>query len=545
MDHLTLKKYEKLGPFEIKDFLAKVATKSAADSDSALAYLNAGRGNPNWVATEPREAFFLLGQFAVTESKRVFDLPPGVGGMPKVAGSAARMAAWLETHKAMPGAEFLQKLVPWAVKKFSFDADKFVGELTDSIIGDHYPVPDRMLVHNEEVVHEYLQWAMCGEPRPKGKFKIYAVEGGTAAMCYIFKSLKSNRILNPGDTIALGTPIFTPYLEMAHLEDYDLKFVEVAAKQENRFQYSDEELKKLLNPKVKAFFVVNPGNPYAVALSRETIKKIGAVLKKRPDLILLTDDVYGTFVPGFQSLMGAFPKNTIGVYSYSKYFGCTGWRLGTIAVHEDNIFDRMIAKHPESIKKKLDKRYGTLTLEPRKIAFIDRIVADSRDVALNHTAGLSLPQQVMMTLFSAAELMDEKKDYQKACIGIVKKRVHATLEGLGLEVPPNELFDFYYGLIDFEFWARKNLGEDIVKWMKVNVHPLDIVFRLAEEHGIVLLNGSGFAAPDWSVRISFANLEDHVYDDIGRAVRSIAKGYRAAYDADMAKKGGKAPRAKR
>jgi aspartate 4-decarboxylase len=491
------------------------------------------------VATEPREAFFLLGQFAVTESKRVFDLPPGVAGMPKVAGSAARLAAWLGQHQSMPGAGFLQKMVPWAVKKFGFDADKFVGELTDSIIGDHYPVPDRMLVHNEQVVHEYLQWAMCGEPHPKGKFKIYAVEGGTAAMCYIFKSLKSNRILNPGDTIALGVPIFTPYLEMAHLEDYDLKFVEVHAKQENRFQYPDEELKKLLNPKVKAFFVVNPGNPYAVAISEETIKKIGAILKKRPDLILLTDDVYGTFVPGFRSLMGAYPHNTIGVYSYSKYFGCTGWRLGTIAVHEDNIFDRMIAKHPESIKKKLDKRYGTLTLEPRKIAFIDRIVADSRDVALNHTAGLSLPQQVMMTLFSAAELMDEKKDYQKACIGIVKKRVHATLEGLGLEVPPNPLFDFYYGLIDFEFWARKNLGEDIVTWMKKNVHPLDIVFRLAEEHGIVLLNGSGFAAPDWSVRISFANLEDHVYDDIGRAVRSIAKGYRAAYEADKAKGKGK------
>src|SRR6266403_825710 len=100
-----------------------------------------------------------------------------------------------------------------------------------------------MLVHNEQIVHEYLEWAMCGNPRPEGKFKIYAVEGGTAAMCYIFKSLKSNRILNPGDTIALGVPIFTPYLEMAHLEDYDLHYIEVHAKQEDRFQYPDEELK--------------------------------------------------------------------------------------------------------------------------------------------------------------------------------------------------------------------------------------------------------------------------------------------------------------
>jgi len=529
MEHSTLQKYEKLGPFEIKDFLAKVASKAA--KDASISYLNAGRGNPNWVATEPREAFFLLGQFALTESKRVLDLPPGVGGMPKAPGIAGRLEDWLKKHAEMPGASCLQAMVPWAVAKFRFDADAFVHELVDSIIGDHYPVPDRMLVHNEQIVQEYLQWAMCGSPRPKGTFKLYAVEGGTAAMCYIFKSLKSNRILNPGDTIALGVPIFTPYLEMAHLEDYALEFVEVHAKQEHRFQYPDDELDKLLDPKVKAFFVVNPGNPFAVAMSPETIKKIGAVLKKRPDLILLTDDVYGTFVRGFRSLMGEFPRNTIGVYSYSKYFGCTGWRLGTIAVHEDNIFDEMIAKHPEPIKKVLDKRYGGLTLEPRKLAFIDRIVADSRDVALNHTAGLSLPQQVMMTMFSLAELMDEKKAYQQACIGIVKKRVQATLEGLDIEVGPNEYFDYYYGLIDFEFFARKYLGDEMVAWMKQHVHPLDIVFRLAEDHGIVLLNGSGFAAPDWSVRISFANLDDHVYDDIGRAMRAIARGYRQAYEA--------------
>ena len=407
MDVLTLREYETLSPFEIKDFLAKAALK--ATKSASMAYLNAGRGNPNWIATEPREAFFLLGQFAILESKRTMELPAGVGGMPKPAGVADRLEGWLRGHRDMPGAPFLEKMVPWTVKRFGFEPDKFVHELVDSIIGDNYPVPDRMLVHNEQIVHEYLQWAMCGTPRPNGKFKLYAVEGGTAAMCYIFKSMKANRLLNPGDTIALGVPIFTPYLEMPHLEDYDLKIVDVRAPQENRFQFTDDELKKLLDPKIKAFFVVNPGNPSAMALSADTIKKIGAILKKRPDLILLTDDVYGTFVPGFRSLLGEFPKNTIGVYSYSKYFGCTGWRLGVIAVHDDNIFDDMIAKHPEATQKKLDKRYGALTLEPRKIKFIDRIVADSRDIALNHTAGLSLPQQVMMSLFSLAELMDEKK----------------------------------------------------------------------------------------------------------------------------------------
>ncbi len=533
-DIQTLKKFEALSPFEIKDELINLAKATSKRTQSA--FLNAGRGNPNWVATTPREGFFLLGQFAITESKRVMEHPAGIGGMPQAKGITGRYEAWLAKHSDMPGAGFLSAMLPFAVKKFDFDPDAFVHELVDSIIGDNYPVPDRMLVHNERIVHEYLLWAMCGQPRPAGKFDIYAVEGGTAAMCYIFKSLKANRLLLPGDTIALGTPIFTPYIEMTHLEDYDLKVVQIRAPQENRFQFTDEEIKKLEDPKIKAFFVVNPANPSGMGLSPETIAKLTNLVKtKRPDLMLLTDDVYGTFVHGFRSLLGELPHNTIGVYSYSKYFGCTGWRLGAIAIHEDNIFDKMIAKLPDAAVKALDKRYGPLTLEPRKLKLIDRIVADSRVVALNHTAGLSLPQQVMMTLFSLAEMMDDKKAYQAACMEIVNKRLWSLLDGLGLadKLTPNPNYDAYYGLIDFEFWARKNIGDAAVEHLKKNVHPLDLAFRLAEDHGVVLLNGGGFDAPEWSLRVSLANLPDDVYDDIGRGVRTIARGYRDAYEASQ------------
>ena len=530
MESINLQDFEKLGPFEIKDELIKLAKKTSRTTQSA--FLNAGRGNPNWIATKPREGFFLLGQFAITESKRVMEHPAGIGGMPQAQGIAGRLEAWLTKHADMPGAPFLSAMVPFAVKRFGFEPDAFVHELVDSIIGDNYPVPDRMLVHNERIVHEYLMWAMCGNPRPAGKFDLYAVEGGTAAMCYIFKSMKANRLLHPGDTIALGTPIFTPYLELPHLEDYGLKFITIQAPQENRFQFTDTELKKLEDPNVKAFFLVNPGNPTGVALSKEVIGKIANLVKtKRPDLMLLTDDVYGTFVNDFRSLLGELPENTIGVYSYSKYVGCTGWRLGVIAVHENNIFDKMIAKLPDADLKALDKRYGTLVLEPRKIRFIDRIVADSRDVALNHTAGLALPQQVMMSLFSLAEMMDEAKLYQKACMEIVHRRAKAMIDGLGIEVSPNTLYNAYYGLIDFEFWARKNIGQEAVDYLKKNVHPLDLAFRLAEDHGIVLLNGGGFEAPDWSLRVSLANLPDEAYEEIGRGVRSIARGYRATFEA--------------
>jgi aspartate 4-decarboxylase len=530
VDLLNLHTFETLSPFEIKDELIKLARKSSRTTQSA--FLNAGRGNPNWIATTPREGFFLLGQFAITESQRVMEHPAGLGGMPQPQGIAKRLETWLNQHLESRGATFLSSMVRFAVKKFGFEADAFVHELVDSIIGDNYPVPDRMLVHNERIVHEYLMWAMCGDPRPTGKFDLYAVEGGTAAMCYIFKSLKANRLLRAGDTIALGSPIFTPYIELPHLEDFALNIVNIQAPQENRFQFTDAELKKLEDPKIKAFFLVNPGNPTGAALSHEVIAKIAKLVKtKRPDLMILTDDVYGTFVHDFRSLMGELPHNTIGVYSYSKYMGATGWRLGVIAVHEDNLFDKTIAKLPAADLKALDNRYGALTLEPRKLKFIDRIVADSRDIALNHTAGLSLPQQVMMSLFSLAELMDDAKLYQKACMEILHRRAMAMVEGLGIEVSPNPLYDAYYGLIDFEFWARKNIGEDAVDYLKKHVHPLDLAFRLAENYGIVLLNGGGFNAPDWSLRVSLANLGDEVYEDIGRGVRSVARSYRDAFEA--------------
>jgi aspartate 4-decarboxylase len=523
---MDYEEWSKMSPFEIKDGMIKFAKQTAEKSAQTL--LNAGRGNPNWVATTPREGFFTLGRFALTESRRTMENEQaGLGGMPQMKGIAGRFEAWLAKNADEPGADFLAKMLEFAVKTFKFDADAFVHELVDSIIGDNYPVPDRMLVHNEKIVQRYLDWAMCGDKPPAGKFDLYAVEGGTAAMCYIFKSMMTNRLLKKGDTIALGTPIFTPYIEIAELEDYAFKTVHVKAVQENRFQFPDSELKKLEDPKIKAFFLVNPGNPTSMAVDPPTMKKlVDLVKKKRKDLILLTDDVYGTFVTGFRSLMAELPYNTIGVYSFSKYFGCTGWRLGVIALHEKNIIDDMIAKLPDKEKKALDKRYGAITLAPRELKMIDRIVADSRDVALNHTAGLSLPQQVMMMLFCLSELMDTKKVYQKACMEICKHRVDSLLKGLPLDVKPNENFAAYYGTIDFEFWLRHYVGDDMVAWLKKNVHPLDLVRRLAEDHAVVLLNGGGFDAPNWSVRVSFANLPDDAYDDIGRAVRAVGRSYR-------------------
>jgi aspartate 4-decarboxylase len=521
------KELEKLSPFELKDKLIHLANE--ASRQGAQTMLNAGRGNPNWIATTPRNAFFTLGTFAVQESKRVWD-EPDLGGMAEKSGIADRLSAFLAKNPNAPGAELIQGAVAFAVKQFGFNPDAFVHELVDSIIGDQYPSPDRMLVHAERVVHEYLAKEMCGGKAPAGKFDIFAVEGGTAAMCYIFDSLLVNHLLNRGDKVALALPMFTPYIEVCHLDRFHFDVVEMNASElsasdgRHTWQYPDAEIDKLQDPSVKALFFVNPSNPPSVAMRASSIERLANLVKsKRPDLIVVTDDVYGTFVPGFRSLMAEIPQNTIGVYSFSKYFGCTGWRLGVVAIHQNNIFDTAIAKLPEGIRRELNTRYGPLTLHPESLKFIDRMVADSRCVALNHTAGLSLPQQVQMTLFSLFALLDKDDRYKKLTKEIVQRRLNALWAGLNLPLPADPMRADYYATLDIMVWAEKTHGPGFVEFLKKNYHPFDVLFALAEKFSTVLLNGSGFAGPDWSVRVSLANLPDEAYSKIGAQLTAVVQ----------------------
>jgi aspartate 4-decarboxylase len=527
------RKLERLSPFELKDKLIKIAEERAMMA-GARQMLNAGRGNPNWIATTPREAFFLLGRFALTESKRVWE-DKDLGGMPGKSGIAQRFDAWLATHGDSDGGKLLKTAIDYGVNKLGFDRDAFVHELTDSVIGDNYPVPDRMLKHAEAVVHAYLMQEMCDNRPPRGRFDLFAVEGGTAAMCYIFDSLQINRLVKRGDKIAIGAPIFTPYIEMPQLEQYGLNLVRVDASEMHKsglhaWQYPDSEIDKLANPKIKAFFLVNPSNPPSVAIRQRTIDRIVDIVKrKNPNLIIITDDVYGTFVEGFRSLMADLPQNTIGVYSFSKYFGATGWRLGVVAVHQDNIYDRMLAALPKAGKRALNKRYSSLSLNPETMKFIDRMVADSRRVALNHTSGLSLPQQTQMMLFALFGLTDTKNDYKHLTREIVRRRYEKFWQGFHAVPPADPLRAGYYSTVDILIGAEQRVGKDFVNYMRKNYEPIDILIRLAEQYDTVLLNGSGFDAPLWSVRASLANLPDAAYETIGGEIEAVVKEYAEAW----------------
>jgi len=532
VEHISraeIRELQQLSPFELKNKLAALAGEH--ERRTAFQMLNAGRGNPNFIAPTPRDAFFQLGAFGLEESRANAEWDPELVGVPQKTGIADRFRAWLDKRDTNMGAELLRRTLDYGIGECGFDPDSFVWELADAIIGDHYPEPDRMLRHNEQVVHRYLLREMCGGRADLGTFDLFAVEGGTAAMCYIFNSLLVNRLAHPGDKVALMVPIFTPYLEITELAEFDFERVFIDASTTtpeglHSWQFPDSEIDKLLDPDVKVLFCVNPTNPPSVRIADAALERIGAIVRdKRPDLIIITDDVYGTFIDGFRSLMSVCPQNTITVYSYSKYFGATGWRLGVIAVNQDSIFDRALAALPEPDKEALDRRYGSLTLTPRDLRFIDRMVADSRNVALNHTAGLSLPQQMMMLLFSAYCLLDEDDHYKHAAQELIEQRLARLLGGLDIAMfdDPNRVG--YYIELDFLNAAVLRHGAELGEFLKANYEPTDLLFRLAEQTGIVLMNGGGFEGPAWSVRVSLANLRDEQYDQIGRSLRAIAGQY--------------------
>ncbi|MDE7473621.1 MAG: bifunctional aspartate transaminase/aspartate 4-decarboxylase, partial [Muribaculaceae bacterium] len=473
------------------------------------------------------------GKFAMAERRRVPDNKIGVAGIPSPDGIAGRFEAFLNENADENGASLLRGARDYIIKQHGVDPDELIHEWAEGVIGDQYPTPDRILKSVELVVRDYLRQEMGGGD-DKSTYDLFATEGGTAGMCYAFDSLQENRLLKRGDKIALMVPIFTPYIEIPQLDRFNFDVVNINADKVQHdgyhtWQYPKSEIDKLRDPAIKMVCLVNPSNPPSYTLAPEVLDQLVDIVKTdNPELMIITDDVYGTFVRDFKSLMYKLPYNTMCVYSFSKYFGATGWRLAVTAINEKNIFDDKIAKLPDSDKRALKKRYESLTMDVPGMKFIDRMVADSRLVALNHTAGLSTPQQIQMALFAAFCLLDDGS-YKRTMQSTITDRLNALWQTTGFTLLVDPLRAGYYSEIDIMVWAKKFYGDDFANYLAKNYEPLDFVIRLAKETSVVLLNGDGFDGPAWSVRASLANLNEDDYLQIGKAIREILDSYYQTY----------------
>lgn len=520
------KSLESLGAFEISNQMLTLAQKN----EKSNIFLNAGRGNPNWIETSARLAFNRIVEFGIEESRRSMS-DGDLAGYTEKAGIRERFEAFLNPSDSQADV-FLEAVLRYVKSELHLDQDEFVKELVDGAIGNNYPVPSRVLKNSEIILKQYLQSALFNGVDLANQTQIFPTEGGTAAIVYIFHSLRENKLINPGDKIAINTPIFTPYLQIPELNDYEMVGVDLNSTEENNWEISPAEIDKLQDKTIKAFFIVNPSNPASKALNRKALLEVKKAVSKNPNLMIITDDVYGTFVEGFQTVYSVVPHNTLLVYSFSKLFGATGWRLGTIAVHKENVFDRLIAALSEKDRKALKERYRLIVLEPEKMAFIDRMVADSRSIGLYHTAGLSTPQQIMEVLFALTHLVREKGQDDPYIAGtkrLIGTRYASLHEALGIDQDNSKENAKYYCIIDIYRLAVKQYGEGFGAYLKNKFEHIDFLLNLAQKNGVVLMDGVGFGALPGDLRISEANLPTEDYRIIGKQILELLEEYYRSY----------------
>lgn len=524
MDTSNEKKLEQLGSFEISDQMLTLAQNNQRQN----VFLNAGRGNPNWINKKARLAFNRLIEFGLQESERTI-AEGDLIGYTELQDISTRFTEFLspETNEID---RFLLQMLKYT-DQLGIDSDDFVKELADGVLGNNYPVPSRVLKNSEIILNHYLESVLYNGTSLTNQTDIFPTEGGTAAIVYIFNSLRENKLIRPGDRIAINTPIFTPYLQIPELSDYELVEVDLQSTEENHWELLPSEIEKLTDPDLKAFFIVNPSNPGSRALDASALAEIEKVVQTNPDLMIITDDVYGTFVENFQTIYAVVPHNTLLVYSFSKLFGATGWRVGLIAAHKENVFDRLIQTLPSKDQKLLTQRYQLVVKEPEKMAFIDRLVADSRSIGLYHTSGLSTPQQIMEVLFALTHLLAGETDpYIDTSRKIINERYKNLHDALQLAADESCDNSKYYSLINIYELAERKYGRAFREYLASHFEYIDFLVRLAEKNGVVLIDGVGFGTAAGQVRVSEANLPTKDYKLIGREILEVLKEYHAAFE---------------
>lgn len=137
-------------------------------------------------------------------------------------------------------------------------------------------------------------------------------------------------ILSPGDEVLIPEPCYVSY--QACVTFAGGKVVPVAAKLENDFRITPEELEPHITKRTKALLIGYPNNPTGAVMAKDDLLKIAAFAEKH-DLIVISDEIYGDLTYGgmkhtaFSSLPN-MKERTILLNGFSKAYAMTGWRIG-------------------------------------------------------------------------------------------------------------------------------------------------------------------------------------------------------------------------
>jgi aspartate aminotransferase len=139
-------------------------------------------------------------------------------------------------------------------------------------------------------------------------------------------------LLGPGDEAIILAPYWVSYPDIVLLMDATPIIVSASAAQ--NFKVTPEQLEAAITPRTRLLIINSPSNPTGVAYSGEELRGLADVLRRHPQVVTATDDMYEHIYWGrepFASLLTVAPdlhERVVTINGVSKSYAMTGWRIG-------------------------------------------------------------------------------------------------------------------------------------------------------------------------------------------------------------------------
>jgi aminotransferase len=146
-------------------------------------------------------------------------------------------------------------------------------------------------------------------------------------------------ILQPGDEVLVPSPSYPSYVEAIRMAGGSARFVPLV--EEENFALDLDALERAVTRRTVAVLFCNPNNPTGTVYSRPQLERLVEVAE-RHDLLLLSDEVYKDFLYSDTELftparIEAARCRVVRVFSFSKAYGMTGWRVGFLHSDRQNV----------------------------------------------------------------------------------------------------------------------------------------------------------------------------------------------------------------
>lgn len=153
----------------------------------------------------------------------------------------------------------------------------------------------------------------------------------------------------PGDAVLIQQPVYYPFSEV--ILDNDRRIVDNTLVQDEtgRYQIDYEDFEaKIIDEKVKLFFLCNPHNPVGRVWSKEELTQIGEICYKH-GVIVVSDEIHADFIfrgkhHVFANLKEEFKKITITCTSPSKTFNLAGLQVSNIFIANPDLKLQFVKK---------------------------------------------------------------------------------------------------------------------------------------------------------------------------------------------------------